>query len=55
MSAAIKGMKGVVGVRVNFGAKEAEVDYRPKETNPKTIAEALPKVTGGKYTATVVK
>lgn len=48
-------MKGVVGVRVNFGAKEAEVDYRSNETSPKKIAESLPKATGGKYTATVVK
>lgn len=48
-------MKGVVGVRVNFGIKEAEVDYRPSETSPKAIADELPKITGGKYTAKVVK
>lgn len=47
-------MKGVVDVRVHFAEKEAEVDYRPDETTPQKIADALPKVTDDRYHATVM-
>lgn len=50
---ALMSMKGVVAARMKTDMKTMVVDYRPGETTPKQLVEQLPKLTNGRYTATV--